>query len=263
MNAVPPNPSIVHSNRSSDAKIRIFCVPYACAGPTAYAGFAHLIPQEIDFCAVRFPGRESRLAETPVDNFDHLVTLLSDLVQECGDLPYAILGDCSGAAIMLEVARTLRERRSALPVALFGSAFPAPQLRSPADPLSEMPFDALLQRMRGFGSLTLPALLDPELALLLEPMFRADLRAVETRTYRNAEPLPVPLTVFAGRRDPCLTLSSLLPWADHTTTAFTLHLLDGGHFILTEQPELAAGILLGDLDRAFRASHCPNDSQAR
>jgi surfactin synthase thioesterase subunit len=59
---------------------------------------------------------------------------------------------------------------------------------------------------------------------------RADFTAYELHTMANENPLPIPITAFAGTEDSAVTAASMAEWAMHTDAEFDLKMLPGGHF---------------------------------
>src|SRR5215831_8449120 len=77
------NPWIAFRRRSSSARVRLFCFPYAGAGASVFRPWGDFLPQEFELCAVQLPGREERLQEEPFANFDLLVeTVASQLARD-------------------------------------------------------------------------------------------------------------------------------------------------------------------------------------
>ncbi|GAA2718391.1 hypothetical protein GCM10010315_33750 [Streptomyces luteosporeus] len=75
------------------------------------------------------------------------------------------------------------------------------------------------------------------------PVFRSDFKLVDTwAPPRRPEPLPVPLSVFAGRHDKLIGEDQLLAWRALTTSFRGLEGYDGDHFYLMDhqQPLVAA-----------------------
>jgi hypothetical protein len=80
----------------------------------------------------------------------------------------------------------------------------------------------------------------PEWLRLVLTSVRADLRVCASHRPAPPAPLPVPLHVFGGVDDPLVPVADLHAWAAHAGAEFGLHLLTGGHFLVTDP---AAGLL--------------------
>ena len=64
-------------------------------------------------------------------------------------------------------------------------------------------------------------------------------------TDEEAEPvaLACPIHAFGGSDDPLVTESDLHEWSSRTSSKFSVHVLPGGHFYLSEGQQLFATLL--------------------
>ena len=67
---------------------------------------------------------------------------------------------------------------------------------------------------------------------LFSPILRADFELCETYTFREDEPLDVPISAFGGLEDPDVSRDDLMAWKEHTRGPFKLRMFPGGHFFL-------------------------------
>jgi medium-chain acyl-[acyl-carrier-protein] hydrolase len=215
------------------ARVRLVCFPYAGGGATAFGEWGACLRREIDVCAVQLPGRQSRLAEPPIDRLDELVDAVEEDLAELDDLPWALFGHSFGALVAYELAR--RRESAGRPVCrLFVAACSAPQL-PPKEPLLHVLDEPeLLEELSRLGNVEPALLADRELLDLVLPALRADLTAFETYDHRATTPLGAPITAFAASDDVRLTRDDLAAWRAQTTGAFTLHAMAGGHFFLED-----------------------------
>lgn len=115
---------------------------------------------------------------------------------------YALYGHSMGALAAYELVRGLQVRELPLPVALFVSGRDAPGYGD-AEEIRHLPDEELLGRLRAWEGLDVPVL--PQYADLIElmlPTIRADLTLAETYRHTPGPPLPVPVRVLRGSRDP-------------------------------------------------------------
>ena len=52
------------------ARLRLFCLPYAGGGTAQYRPWARLLPPEVEPYALCLPGREERINERPVEHME-------------------------------------------------------------------------------------------------------------------------------------------------------------------------------------------------
>jgi medium-chain acyl-[acyl-carrier-protein] hydrolase len=191
-----------------------------------------LLPETIELCPVRLPGRDGRVAEPAFQRMAPLVAHLVDLLRSSLDLPFVLFGHSMGGLVAFEVARQLRRERLPAPCHLFISGFRAPQLPGDGDNIHELPDGPFRDELRLLGG-TPPAILDDaELMELVSPNVRADFAVCETYVYTPESALDCPITVFGGRYDAEVSRSDLAAWRTQTRGAFNIRLFAGDHFYL-------------------------------
>jgi medium-chain acyl-[acyl-carrier-protein] hydrolase len=224
---------------TDNAKLRMFCFPHVGAGGAAFNSWLDRLPAEVDVCAIRLPGRENRLREPLMDDWREVMANVHEALTPMLDLPFVVVGHCSGSVLAYEFARRL----ATAPELVILSSTDGPSVRRIDDPLHLLPQRELLERVVGFGGMAGQVLDDPDLMVMFERILRADYQVVERLEYTPGEPLDTPITVIGGRRDPFVTAQGMAAWADATTHEFSLHLVDAGHYILTEAGALVADIV--------------------
>lgn len=235
-----------------DAAVRLFCLPYAGAGASAYRRWPAAIGPDIEIVAVQLPGRESRIVED--HGFDDAeITALADAIHTHLDThdggPYAIYGHSLGGWHAFELIRHLRSTGGRLPVKLYVGGCRAPHLPATGTfaGLSTLDDDALLARVAEGGGLSDDVLAEPELLELLLPVLRADFTYLDEYTHTDGEPLPVPVVAYAGRADTAVSRADIQAWDRHTSAGFTLHDIDGDHFFLHDDTGHITDLLAKDL----------------
>lgn len=235
------------------ATARLYCLPYAGGGASAFAAWGAALGAAVEVCAVALPGRERRIAEPAGIDPAAIAEAVAGHTARDG-LPFAFYGHSLGARLAFEVARELRRAGEPQPVRLFvGAARPpdAPRGDSWFDGLSEAGDAELVERLRAGGGVPAGVLADPELLDLLLPVFRADFGWLDGYVYRPEPPLDLPVTAFAGTADPAVGPALMAGWSGHGTGQFTLRSVAGGHFFvhdrLSEISSLIRVDLAGDL----------------
>ncbi|MFF9405984.1 thioesterase II family protein [Streptomyces anandii] len=223
---------IVGARRPAAPAVRLFCLPYAGGGASAYAAWQALLPDDIEVCPVELPGRLTRWSENAFERAEPLVEALATALEGELDVPYALFGHSMGTLLAFDLARALRRRGADEPRVLFVSGGPAPQLPRRLPLIHDQPDDVVVSRLRDLGAVPEDVYAEPELLELLMPTIRADFSVVETYTHRPEPPLGCPVVVFAGTEDREVPPDQVAPWHEQTTGGFTQHVLPGDHFFL-------------------------------
>ena len=176
-----------------------------------------------------------------------LVEAASQALSSHLDIPFALFGHSMGATIAFEVARKLRRDQGIQPVHLFASATCCPQEVSKhyqEELKEEAEIKDTLRRYAG----TAPEVLEhPELMELFEPIISADFAVCRSYVYKPESPFDFPISVFGGLGDPDVSRECLRGWGDHTTRAFQMRMIPGGHFFIQQAESLVVESIARDL----------------
>jgi len=234
----------------TDARTRLFCLPYAGGGAAIYRAWIHAIPRSVQVCALQLPGRENRLIEPAFTSMDALIPALVEAIRAHLDRPFAIFGHSMGALVAFELTRALRRKQLPQPRHLFLSAHRAPDLpdrRPPIHQLDDEAFWAEMQRLEGTPQEVLD---NEELKALVLPTLRADFQLCETWAAADEDPLDMPFSIFGGTEDPNVNQDELEPWRDYTSGAMTLRMLPGHHLFLQQAQSTVLNAVLEDLRKS-------------
>lgn len=230
--ASKPNSWIMYRKPRPQARLRLFCFPYAGGGASVFRTWGDDLPQSIEVCPVQYPGRESRMREQAFTNIHELVASLLPALTPFFDLPFAFFGHSMGSLVAFEAARSLRRQQGPLPLHLLASGHRAPQLPDNDPPIYNLPDDEFIEELRKFNGTPELVLQNAELMMLLLPVLRADFELVGTYNYKPEPPLSIPLSAFGGTEDREVSPDSLDGWREHTTGDFVQRLYPGDHFFL-------------------------------
>lgn len=246
-----PNPWIAYRKPRPEARLRLFCFPYAGGAASIYRTWPDQLPEEIDVCPVQLPGREGRIREAPLTGTEAALDALeAGLGNELDRGPHAFFGHSMGAVLAFELARRRRAAGLGEPVHLFASGRSAPTEPDLDEPIHDLPPEPFRQRLRELNG-TPPEVLDhPELMQLVEPLLRADFQLVETYEYRPGPPLSCPITAIGGIGDDHVSQEQIEPWREMTKGPYRQHMLPGDHFFLNGE---ARGDVLRIIARALLA----------
>jgi surfactin synthase thioesterase subunit len=223
--------------------ITLVCFHHAGGSATAFHDWERALPVGVALHAVTLPGRDLRAGEPAHRDVRRLVEQLDGELDPLLARAHVVFGHSMGALVAYRLVQRRLARGARPPEAYFAAAYGAPHLaRSVIAGVDLETVDdlELARWLHAFGGLPTELLDRPEwLRLLLGPV-RADLRVCASHRYTPAPPLPVPVHVFGGARDPLVSLEDLYAWRAHAAGGFRLTVLDGGHFLVQDR---AAGLL--------------------
>lgn len=244
---------IPYRSPSSDARLRLFCFPFAGGGASIYRGWGDALPAAVEVCPVQLPGRERRFREPLHTRMDTLVSELGAALRPLLDVPFALFGHSMGALVGFELARELRRQGGPRPVHLFVSGHRAPRLPEVNPPVYHLPDDRFLAELRRLNGTPRELLENEELMELLLPLLRADMGICESYGYTPEDPLDVPVSVLGGDEDPEVPVPDLAPWSEETSRECTLRTYPGDHFFIHGARESVLRDLRDDLERTLRS----------
>ena len=146
------NPWVIVPRPSRELRLRLFCFPYGGGSASIFRAWPQHLPQEVEVCAIQFPGRGARLEEPPFTRLSPLVQTLSRVLRSYLNVPFAFFGHSLGAFISFELGRQLRKENDRSPLHLFVSGQRAPQLPD----LEVGSFSAMLAPVRTVGLMPAP-----------------------------------------------------------------------------------------------------------
>ena len=128
--------------------MRLFCLPFAGGGASAYRTWTTELAPQIDVCPVQLPGREERFNEPAHTDLRALASMVITQLQAYFDKPYALFGHSMGALLSYEVSRQLEAQGAPTPVRTFLSAYVPPHRPSRWSPIHHLPDNAFLDEIR-------------------------------------------------------------------------------------------------------------------
>ncbi|WP_406275324.1 alpha/beta fold hydrolase [Nocardia sp. NBC_00881] len=219
------------------ARHHLLCFPPGGGPATAYRELARRFGAGVVVLSAQYPGRQDRLAETPITDIGELADRIAEEVLAQGRIAQlSLFGHSMGATVAFETARRL-ERCGQQIATLFVSGRPAPTFLE-IQRLHLASDDELIRDLERLAADPAPVELlrnEPSLAELVLPAVRADYQAVETYRYQPGDPLRADIVALVSTEDPTMRPEQADEWRDHTRGAFERATFSGGHFYLDER----------------------------
>jgi medium-chain acyl-[acyl-carrier-protein] hydrolase len=230
------------------ARLRLFCFPYAGAGALAYREWPRQLPTDIDVWGITYPGREARAGEPLAADLDAIVDGLLPELHAHLDIPFALFGHSMGAYVAFQVAMRL-QALGYRPEHVFVSAARAPHLseRETLHRLGAGEFLAAVWRLNGLPP---EVRSNSELIAYALPILRADITACETHRFDIEQTASFSLSAFGGDRDPRVHREELEHWRAWAGAGFCSRLFDGDHFYWRQDNTALLAAILAALEQA-------------
>mgnify|MGYP002712978855 CR=1 FL=1 len=214
-----------------DARLRLFCFPYAGAGAALFSEWPSALSEDVEVCALQLPGREMRFRESPLTDWQAVIASVVSASSAYLDKPFALFGYCVGSVLAFEMARALRREGLPQPFHLLVAARAAPTIPE-TEGIHKLSEAALIARLAETNATPEAILQDSTLLPLLLPVIRADFQIGETYGYVAEPPLACPISAFRGAKDKLVTAANITPWQAETTASFAVRTLPGDHFFI-------------------------------
>jgi len=236
---------IIRTKKVENPRLRLYCLPYFAGGASIYSSWHELLPDDIEVCAIQFPGREERRNEKPYDDVIELVAKLAEVIEPLLTTPCAFYAHSSGAGVALELTRYLRKELNVHPIRFMVGGWRAPHLDSPFEFLKKIADDEVykdknIPNIKGhLRSLEIPETVIENDAVFNEmlPSLRADILLGKKYKYYHDKPLDCPLTAFAGKEDSVFTEDQIQEWDQHTSSEFRYKVVNGSHLFCRDNKE--------------------------
>jgi surfactin synthase thioesterase subunit len=238
-----------------DAKVRLFCFPYAGGGLGSFRSWGRLFDNSVEVVAIEPPGRGTRINETAIGDLDTFVERLLPEMVDWLDRPSAFFGHCLGGLTMFATLRALHGTSAQFIKYAFACGVRPPHLLKRKGEFEDnLAYDMMLHREFDIGlplyaqadeifadvirQFDIPAanrMLDmPTLRKVLLPTIRAEFGMAYNFEYQPIEPFFFPISSFVGNSDPWVSEEDSAGWGELTRGGFTNHVRKGSHFLMAD-----------------------------
>jgi medium-chain acyl-[acyl-carrier-protein] hydrolase len=223
---------VAYPRANPGADIRLFCLPHAGGGASAYHMWLSALPSFVELCPIQMPGRENRIKDTLFTRLPPLVRAIAQSLYPHLDKPFAFFGHSLGAKLAFELTRLLRREQGPEPLHLFVSGHGAPHRPDIELPIHTLPDAEFIREVQRYEGMPQEVLESKELMRYIIPILRADFSVSESYVYTEEPPLRSSITAYGGLRDDKVPRADIEAWREQTTANFELLMFPGGHFFL-------------------------------
>ena len=246
---------IIRTKKIENPRLRLFCFPYFAGGASIFSSWPEFLPDDIEVCAVQFPGREERGDEKPFDDVFELVKKLSEVIEPLLTANFAFYSHSSGAGIAFEFFRYLRKTKEVVPAKFIIGGWRAPHLESAFKFLNAIGDEEVYKEKNipniknHLRSLEIAESIieNKEVFDEMLPVLRADIVLGKKYKYYDDEPMHCPLTAIAGDRDTVFADDEIKAWEKHTSSEFNFRKVNGGHLFCRDNKDELLELLTQEL----------------
>ena len=223
-------------------RFRLFCFPYLASGASAFSGWSENISNDIEVCAIQYPGREERVEDKIYTDVKELVVKLAEVMLPLLDRPFAIYAHSMGAGIAYELLRYLRSKKGIVPVHFFVGGWVAPHIngfkglnKALLVDIEKWPDNEIIDAMRDFD-IPDTVLNNKEIMDSLLPGIKADLTMGLKYRYSSDNPLANNITAIWGEEDKVYPKSDIEAWSSYTSGHFAIATIkEGSHIFIRDK----------------------------
>ena len=230
---------IINKNIISE-NVRLIMFPYAGGGSSTFRKWEKFFC-DVRLYAVQYPGRENRMSEEPIKDFDilldevykNLICIIDD------DTPYYLFGHSLGTKLVYELTLRIMDGNMKKPSGIIVSGGRAPCFKeeNPIYHLDDIDFIKGINRYSGTPEEIIQNI---EIMKIFLPMLRADFMIDETYQRKEIEKIDIPILGLMGTDDKALKIEELKKWEEYTTKDFKYRYIEGGHMFINTNTELVA-----------------------
>ena len=216
---------------------RLFCFCYAGGNAAVFLPWQAALGVNIEVCAIQLPGHGARFGEPFLDSMASAVAAIATAITPLLDRPFSFFGHSLGALLAFEVSHHLRAHALPLPQQLIVSGAQGPHSPRSGRQIHLLDDAELKCELERYSGTPQAILNNPEFLMMVLPIIRADFRIVNDYVSTVRPPLPVKISVFAGRDDEMVDAEQCDDWFAETTSRGKLHWFDGNHFFINTSTE--------------------------
>lgn len=221
-------------------KANLFLFPYAGGGASIFRKWRDFF-KDIKLYAAQYPGRENRITEEPINEFDVLLNNIFERLKEIitDEKPYYLFGHSLGTKVVYELTLKIISNKLPKPKGIIVSAGRAPCYKE-KNPIYHMEDSEFIKEINRFSGTPMEIIENIEIMKVFLPVLRADFVIDETYVNEKITKLDIPILGIIGTEDKELTIEQLKKWEDYTTKEFNYKYIEGGHMFINTNIEKVA-----------------------
>ncbi|MGI4761860.1 MAG: thioesterase II family protein [Janthinobacterium lividum] len=225
--------------------MNIIALPFAGGSSLSYQLLKKYFSKSCSVEVLEYSGRGYRATGTLLTSMQAVVNdLFPALVQKANSgVDYVLYGHSMGALVGLMLCRKLYEQRQPLPSRLIVSGKAGPAARHTREVvLHKIGKDAFWSEVFSIGGTPQELNESQDFREYFEPILRADFQVVETFSYEESAPLPIPIQVLYGDKEG-LDVAVIEKWQQESVFPISHRALPGNHFFIFDNARTVASVI--------------------
>lgn len=217
---------------NAQAKIRLFCFPFAGGNAVYFKDWADELSDDIELIILQAPGRGDRIREQPHTSMTQLIAELTQDLSIYSEKPAIFFGHSMGAWVAAELCWQLQKKGVQTPLHfIISGSLPLSFGRFPPY-VHQMDDDDLIAELQVLGGTPDDILNDRAFMKHFFPAIRGDFQIFETHRNQHRDTLPIDISIWAGLGDPRVPASLTHCWEMISCGAVSERFFTGGHMFI-------------------------------
>jgi medium-chain acyl-[acyl-carrier-protein] hydrolase len=223
---------LVAGDAPEGAGVKLFCLGHAGAGASVFYAWREALAPGAQVIAVRLPGRETRLLESPIADYTSAVEALADAIEPSIDGQTAFFGHCMGALLAFGAVVALEARGHTIAKLIVSGQAAPPTLIDDEPRISALSRPELRAFLATLGGMDAELLANDEFFAMVEPAIRADFALGETYPgSQKSATIAAPIVAFGTDDDPLAPVATVEAWREASRSSCQISIRSGGHFL--------------------------------
>jgi surfactin synthase thioesterase subunit len=221
---------------NENKSIKLFCLPFAGGSKYSFALFKRHLPEYIELIPLDIPGRGARFSEPLLSDMEALVEDLYAQIVPHVNSRYCFYGHSMGTLLAYLLTCRIQDENLNLPTHLFLSGRGGPENENTDRKWHALPSNEFRVKLAELGGSPQEVLDNDGLMEILEPILRADFKAVENFQYDQIRTFAIPVIVLHGLDDN-FSSNQAQSWQVISEIPLNLHEFEGGHFFIFDHAD--------------------------
>lgn len=218
----------------------IYCFPFAGGSIYSFLHIKRLFEPEIDLRLLELPGHGNRFHEPLLYSVNEMIPDLTAQIMRNPESYCCFWGHSMGAQLAYLSAYHLQQQGMQAPGTIFVSGSSGVPVEKKQNAVYQMEPAEFWEEVIALGGVSPDIIADPFSKNYVEPILRADFKAMEDFYFIAPPVLDIPFIVINGTTDPVhntrFNHRQVVHWEQLQSQTLRKYNIEGGHFFIYEDP---------------------------